>query len=88
MASDIKELANMWSLPGNEATESARTKPLQQHSDGAEPWQKIGLDFFEIAGKHYLIADLITTMTSARTVTSLKNNCARYDKNQYVEKSA
>ena len=56
MASDIKEMADMWILPGKEATESARTKPLQQHSDGAEPWQQIGLDFFEIAGKHYLIA--------------------------------
>ena len=28
-------------------------EPLKQRSDGDEPWQKIGLDFFEIAEKHY-----------------------------------
>ena len=63
-------------------------EPLKQHSDGDEPWQKIGLDFFEIAGKHYLVVvgyysnfidiDLMTTMTSACTVTSLKKYCAHY----------
>ena len=63
-------------------------EPLKQHSDGDELWQKIGLDFFEIAGKHYLAVvdyysnfieiDLMTTMTSAHTVTSLKKHCARY----------
>ncbi|XP_015766172.1 PREDICTED: endogenous retrovirus group K member 18 Pol protein-like [Acropora digitifera] len=63
-------------------------EPLKQHSDGDEPWQKIGLDFFEIAGKHYFVVvgyysnfidiDLMTTMTSACTVTSLKKYCAHY----------
>ena len=63
-------------------------EPLKQHSDGDEPWQKIGLDFFEIAGKHYLAVvdhysnfieiDLITTVSIARTLTSLKKHCARY----------
>ena len=27
-------------------------EPLKQHNEGDGPWQKIGLDFFEIAGKH------------------------------------
>lgn len=63
-------------------------EPLKQHSDGNEPWQKIGLGLFEIAGKHYLAVvdyysnfieiDLLTTMTSARVVTLLKKHCARY----------
>jgi len=63
-------------------------EPLRQHSDGDEPWQKIGLDLFEIAGKHYLAVvdyysnfieiDLLTTMTSAHAVTLLKKHCARY----------
>ena len=63
-------------------------EPLKQHSDGDEPWQKIDLDFFEIAGKHYLVVvgyysnfidiGLMTTMTSACTVTSLKKYCAHY----------
>ena len=64
------------------------TEPLRQHSDGDEPWQKIGLDLFEIAVKHYLAVvdyysnfietDLITTMTSVRILTLLKKHCARY----------
>ena len=64
------------------------SEPLRQHSDGDEPWQKIGLDLFEIAGKHYLAVidycsnfieiDLLTTMTSVRIVTLLKKHCARY----------
>ena len=63
-------------------------EPLRQHSDGDEPYQKIGLDLFEIAGKHYLAVvdyysnfieiDLLTTMTSVRIVTLLKKHCARY----------
>ena len=55
MASDIKEIAGTckacWEMKPRNPPE-----PLKQHSDGDEPWQKIGLDFFEIAGKHYLIA--------------------------------
>ena len=63
-------------------------EPLKQHSDADEPWQKIDLDFFEIAGKHYLVVvgyysnfidiGLMTTMTSACTVTSLKKYCVHY----------
>ena len=50
--------------------------------------RRLALIFFKIAGKHYLAAvdyysnfieiDLMTTMTSARTVTSLKKHYARY----------
>lgn len=63
-------------------------EPLKQHSDGDEPWQKIGLDLFEIAGKHYLVVvdyysnfieiDSLTTMTSVRVVTLFKKHCAHY----------
>ena len=87
MASDIKEIADMCETC-QEMKPRNPPEPLKQHSDGDEPWKKIGLDFFEIAGKHYLAVvdyysnfieiDLITTMTSACTVTSLKKHCARY----------
>ena len=59
-----------------------------EHYDGVGPWQKAGLDIFEIAAKHYLTVvdyysnfieiDLLTTMTTARVVTFLKKRFARY----------
>ena len=49
--SDIKERADIC-----EACQEMKPRnppePLKQHSDGDEPGQKTGLDFFEIAGKH------------------------------------
>ena len=87
MASDIKQIADMCETC-QEMKPRNPPEPLKQHSDGDEPWQKIGLDFFEIAEKHYLAVvdyysnfieiDLMTTITSACTVTSLKKHYARY----------
>ena len=87
MASDIKQIADMCETC-QEMKPRNSPEPLKQHSDGDEPWQKIGLDLFEIAGKHYLAVvdyysnfieiDSLTTMTSARIVTLLKKHCARY----------
>ena len=61
---------------------------MKQHNEGDGPWQNIGLHFFEIAGKHYLIVvdyysnfieiDLLTSQTSTRTITLLKKHFARY----------
>ena len=63
-------------------------EPLKQHNEGDGPWQKIGLDFFVIAGKHYLIVvdydtnfieiDLLPSQTSICTITLLKKHFARY----------
>ena len=87
IASDIKQIADMCETC-QEMKPRNPPEPLRQHSDGGEPWQKIGLDLFEIAGKHYLAVvdyysnfieiDLLTTMTSVRIVTLLKKHCARY----------
>ena len=87
IASDIKQIADMCETC-QEMKPRNPPEPLRQHSDGDEPWQKIGLDLFEIAGKHYLAVvdyysnfieiDLLTTMTSVRIVTLLKKHCARY----------
>ena len=87
IASDIRQIADMC-----ETCQALKQRnppePLRQHSNGDEPWQKIGLDLFEIAGKHYLAVvdyysnfievDLLTTMTSVRIVTLLKKHCAHY----------
>ena len=87
MASDIKQIADMCETC-QEMKPQNSPEPLKQHSDGDEPWQKIDIDLFEIAGKHYLAMvdyysnfmeiDLLTTMTSVRIVTLLKKHCARY----------
>ena len=87
MASDSKEIADMCETC-QEMKPRNSPEPLKQHSDGDEPWQKIDIDLFEIAGKHYLAMvdyysnfmeiDLLTTMTSVRIVTLLKKHCARY----------
>ena len=87
IASDIRQIADMC-----ETCQALKQRnppePLRQHSNGDEPWQKIGLDIIEIAGKHYLAVvdyysnfievDLLTTMTSVRIVTLLKKHCAHY----------
>ena len=82
MASDIKQVA--YSCTTCQEMKPQNTQePVKQHYDGDGPWQKVGLDTFEIAGKHYLTVvdyysnlieiDLLTTMTTARVVTSLKS---------------
>jgi len=30
-------------------------EPLKQHDEGNIPWNKIGVDLFEINGRHYLV---------------------------------
>ena len=83
IASDIKQIADTCETCHKMKPQNP-PEQLRQHSDGDEPWQKIGLDLFEIAGKHYLVVidyysnfikvDLLKTMTSVRIVTLLKGN--------------
>ena len=87
MAHDIKQLADSCETC-QEMKPRNTQEPLKQHNEGDGPCQKIGLDFFEIAGKHYLIVvdyysnfieiDLLTSQTSTRTITLLKKHFARY----------
>ena len=87
MAHDIKHLAD--SCETCQVRKPRNTQePLKQHNKGDGLWQKIGLDFFKIAGKHYLIVVdyyynfieiyLMTSETSTRTITLLKKHFARY----------
>ena len=85
IASDIKQIANMCETC-QEMKPRNPPEPLRQHSDGDEPWQKIGLDLFEIAGKHYLAVvdyysnfievDLLTTMTSVYCDVAQETLCS------------
>ena len=87
MASDIKQLADSCETC-QEMKPRNVPEPLKQHEEGNEPWQKVGLDLFEIEGKHYLIivdyyssfveVELLTTQTSTRVIQLLKKHFARY----------
>ena len=87
MAHNIKQLADSCKTYQEMKPRNAQ-EPLKQHNESDGPWQQIGLDFFEIAGKHYLIVvdyysnfietDLLTSQTSTRTITLLKKHFARY----------
>ena len=87
MNSEIKQLADKCDIC-QEVKPANQKETLKQHSDGTEPWNKIGLDLFEIEGRHYLIAvdyysnfievDLMTTTTSARVIAILKKQFARF----------
>jgi transposase InsO family protein len=87
MNSDIKQIADACEVCQQMKPKNVQ-EPLKQHADGDEPWQKIGLDFFQIADKYYLVAvdyysnfielDQLTTLTSTRTITLLKKHFSRY----------
>lgn len=87
MNSDIKQLADCCSIC-QERKPMNQNAPLMQHAEGSTPWQKIGLDLFELNGKHYLIAvdyfssfieiDLLTSLTSSRVIALLKKQFARF----------
>ena len=87
MAHDIKQLADSCDTCQEMKPRNAQ-EPLKQRNEGDGPWQKIGLDFFEIAGKQYLIVvdyysnfietDLLTSQTSTRAITLLKKHFVRY----------
>lgn len=87
MAKDIRQLADICETC-QERKPRNQHETLLQHEDGDIPWNKIGLDLFEIQGRQYLVAidyysnfievDQLTTTTSTRVVTLLKKQFARF----------
>ena len=87
MSSDIKQMADACEICQQMKPKNIQ-EPLKQHVDGNEPWQKVGLYIFQIAGKHYLVTvdyysnfievDLLTTLTSANRIHLLKKQFSRY----------
>lgn len=53
MAKEIKQVAENCVLC-MEMKPNNQSEPLKQHDDGDFPWEKIGLDLFEIQGRQYL----------------------------------
>ncbi|XP_014675268.1 PREDICTED: uncharacterized protein K02A2.6-like [Priapulus caudatus] len=87
MAGDIKQLADTCETCQEGKPRNSR-EPLRQHEDGDAPWQKVGMDLFEVLGKHYLVVvdyysgfievEPVESMTSARIVKILKRQFARF----------
>ncbi|KAL5017694.1 hypothetical protein ScPMuIL_005222, partial [Solemya velum] len=87
IASDIRQIADACETC-QESKPHNQKEPLRQHDEGDSPWQKVGLDLFDIQGKQYLVVvdyfsnfievDLLTTTTSARVIMFLKKHFARY----------
>ncbi|RUS90003.1 hypothetical protein EGW08_002270 [Elysia chlorotica] len=67
---------------------SNQKEPLKQHEEGNRPWQKVGLDFFEIGGRQYLLivdyfsgfieVEHMQLTTTTHTVLKLKQQFARF----------
>lgn len=87
MSADIKQLADTCEVC-QENKPRNQPEPLTQHCEGNRPWEKIGLDLFQLHGKDYLVSvdyvshfiecDLLTTTTSARVISFVKKHAARY----------
>ena len=79
--SDIRQMAAQC-VTCQELKPKPTKTPLIQHDDGHLPWNKIGLDLFEIKGRNYLISvdyysnfievDYLSTTTSAQVIRMLK----------------
>lgn len=87
MQSDIKQIAeNCY------ACQQMKARPtktmLTQHDEGTTPWNKIGLDFFQVKNHTYLVSvdyytnyievDLMSTTTSVKLIKTLKKQFSHF----------
>jgi hypothetical protein len=87
MNQEIKQLAENCEIC-MEMKPKNQKEPLLQHDDGNYPWEKIGLDLFEIEGRSYLLSvdylsnfievDLLSTTTSKQVIEKLKKQFSRF----------
>ncbi|KAK3091320.1 hypothetical protein FSP39_018897 [Pinctada imbricata] len=85
--SDIRQIADNC-VACQELKPKPTKTPLMQHDDGQSPWNKIGLDLFEIQGRNYLVSidyytnfievDYLWKTTSAEVIRVLKKQFARF----------
>lgn len=87
MRNDIKQVADTCEAC-QERKPKNQKETLRPISDGEYPWDRIGLDIFEIERKSYLVivdyfsgyieTEYLSTTTSKQVITKLKTHCARY----------
>ena len=87
MQHDIKQVADTCEVC-QERKPKNQKETLHQVSDGEYPWDRIGMDVFEIDRKNYLVmvdyfsgyieVEYLPTVTSKQVITKVKMHCARY----------
>ena len=87
MAKDLRDTVNNCD-PCQTLRPANRKEPLLQHKMGEKPWEKIGMDLFEIENRSYLVmvdyfsnfteVDYLPNPTSGEVIKKVKSLCARY----------
>jgi hypothetical protein len=93
MAQEIKQIADACDIC-QEMKPNMVKETLIQHEEPQKPWAKVGLDIFEIAGRHYLVTadyftnyievDYLSSMTSTVVIQKLKSHFSRYGIPEFV----
>ena len=87
MTKDLRDTVNNCQ-PCQALRPANRKEPLLQHEIGEKPWEKIGMDLFEIENRSYLVmvdyfsnfteVDYLPNPTSGEVIKKMKSLCARY----------
>ena len=87
MTDEVKQLAENCDACNRRKPANQKEK-LQQHEEGNAPWEKVGIDFFEIKDHHYLVVvdyystyievEYMKSTTSTQTIKKLKQTFARW----------
>ena len=87
MSKDIKQIADNCHIC-QELKPSNQKESLRQHDECSYPWEKCGVDIFELNGKMYLVVvdyfsfffeiDVLTTTTASNVIHCMKKHFARY----------
>jgi len=87
MSKDIKQIADNCHIC-QELKPSNQKESLRQHDECSYPWEKCGVDIFELSGKMYLVVvdyfsfffeiDVLTSTTASNVIHCMKKHFARY----------
>ena len=86
MAKEVRQLAENCEACQQYKPQNQK-EPLKQYEEGQVPWNKVGIDLFEIKGRDYLATvdyfsgfievDHLSTATSKQIITKLKGHFSR-----------